>query len=87
VVPASIYQYGIAGGFACSTLGQHRQPVRAEGTDVVREISVAPGGGTLDSGPVLRAPAKVSEPEPVLIDSGGKDLITISPWTRPGGTC
>jgi hypothetical protein len=71
-------------GVNCSTLGRSHQPARAEGTDVVREISVTSAGGTLDSGPVLRAPAKVSEPEPVLIDPGGKDLITIADSPAPG---
>jgi hypothetical protein len=69
--------YGLEVGFECSTRGQNHQPLRAAGTDVIREISVTTGGGTLASGPVLRAPAKVSDPEPVLIAPGGKDLITI----------
>jgi hypothetical protein len=82
--PPRYIQYGIAGGFDCSTLGQKHQPVRAEGTDVVREIQVIRGGGALDSGPVLRAPAKPAEPEPVLIDPSGKELITMVDSPAPG---
>jgi hypothetical protein len=76
--------YGMTAGADCSTRGRNHQPLRAAGTDVVREISVTPAGGTLASGPVLRAPAKVSEPEPVLIDPAGKDLITIVDSAAPG---
>lgn len=81
--PVRDLSYGFEGGFDCSTLGQGPQPVRAEGVDVVREISVTPGGGTLDSGLVLRAPAKVSEPEPVVIDPSGEDLITLVNSSAP----
>ena len=61
-----------------------RVPSRYVGTDVVREISVTPGGGTLDSGPVLRAPAKAPEPEPVLADPSGKYLITMVKGANSG---
>jgi hypothetical protein len=63
-------------GYTCVKWSS-RVPSRYDGTDVVREISVTPGGGTLDSGPVLRAPAKAPEPEPVLADPSGKYLITM----------
>ena len=68
--------YGMDTGYTCVKWSS-RVPSRYDGTDVVREISVTPGGGTLDSGPVLRAPAKAPEPEPVLADPSGKYLITM----------
>jgi hypothetical protein len=72
--PADVV-YGLD-GYVCVKLSS-RVPSRYDGTDVVREISVTPGGGRLDSGPVLRSPAKAPEPEPVLADPSGKYLITM----------
>jgi len=68
--------YGIYGGFVCATLGNAHQPSKAEGRDVVREIRLTPGGGTLNSGRVLRAPSPSSGPVPVLVDPDGRELIT-----------
>ena len=81
--PPRDLSYGSDGGFVCATLSDY-QVSRPAGTDVVREIRVTPRGGTLDSGPVLRAPAKSTDPEPVLVDPGGKDLITLRGATTPG---
>jgi hypothetical protein len=73
---------GSDGGYDCSTLGSG--PPQQAGADVVREIRVTLRGGTLDSGPVLRPPATSPEPEPVLVDPGGEDLITMMDATKPG---
>ncbi len=78
--PPSGISYGIYGGFTCSTVATATpgKPVTARGTDVVREFRLAPGGGALNSGRVLRAPAPASGPLPVLIDPDGKELITLA---------
>ena len=48
------------------------KPIQAQGGDVVREIRLAPGGGALTAGRVLRAPAPASGPLPVLVDPDGR---------------
>jgi hypothetical protein len=55
------------------------QEPKAEGRDVVREIHLTPGGGTLISGRVLRPPSRSSGPLPVLVDPDGRELITMVP--------
>ncbi len=76
--PPDNISYGIYGGFICSTLGAaDHKPIEAEGRDVVLQIGVASGGGTLNSGRVLRAPSPSSGPLPVLADPNGKELITM----------
>lgn len=77
--PPDHITYGIYGGFVCSTFGSGKpdQPIKAEGSDVVREIRLTPGGGTLDSGRVLRKPSPAYGPVPVLIDPDGRELITM----------
>jgi hypothetical protein len=75
--PPDGISYGIYGDFVCSTLGSRQQPPKAEGRDVVREIHLTPGGGTLNSGRVLRPPSRSSGPLPVLVDPDGRELITM----------
>ena len=74
--PPRDLSYGSDGGFTCATMKDY-QVSRPAGTDVVREIRATSRGGTLDSGPVLRAPVKSTDPQPVLVDPSGKDLITL----------
>ena len=38
-----------------------------------------PGGGTLNSGRVLRPPSRSSGPLPVLVDPDGRELVTMVP--------
>ncbi|HEY2267245.1 MAG TPA: hypothetical protein VGI96_31800 [Streptosporangiaceae bacterium] len=79
--PPHDISYGVYGGFICSTLGQDNQhPVRTEGSDEVREISLAAGGGSLGSGRALtRASAKLTPGMPVVAAADGKNLVTIVP--------
>jgi hypothetical protein len=77
--PPDGISYGIYGDFVCSSLGSRHQPPKAEGRDVVREIHLTPGGGTLISGRVLRPPSRSSGPLPVLVDPDGRELITMVP--------
>jgi hypothetical protein len=77
--PPDGISYGIYGDFVCSSLGSRHQPPKAEGRDVVREIRLMPGGGTLNSGRVLRPPSRSSGPLPVLVDPDGRELITMVP--------
>jgi hypothetical protein len=69
---------GFYGGFICSTMANNGKYIKGLGTDAVREIRLAPGGGTLSSGRVLRAPAPAAGPLPVLITPDGKELITLA---------
>lgn len=77
--PPDDVSYGSYGGFTCSTLGQdNRQPVKGEGTEEVREIRLASGGGSLSSGPALpRASARLTPGLPVIASPDGRNLITM----------
>jgi len=70
--------YGIYGGFGCSTLGGAQSTPQAEGSTVVRELTVTAAGGALSSGPVLLRPADSAGALPVLVTPDGKSLITIA---------
>ena len=78
---ASTTTNSVSSGFTCSTLGQdNRQPVKGEGTEEVREIRLASGGGSLSAGPALpRASARLTPGRPVIASRDGRNLITMVP--------